>query len=176
MKGWSRSSAQPSSRLAASASVRATMMPGHPHDVELEARGVQALDLFVLRHQHLAALVAAFLHARFLVLDVVSRHADLDESANQVAHMSVASMSGIGVGDDERPIVDFGGGSPLPRVMRERKKCWFLSAVSKARTMDAASSGTWLGIAGQIGPGSSVMLPSPMSPSRPDRCLRFPDA
>ena len=28
--------------------------------------------------------------------------------------------------------------------MRLRWKCWFLSAVSSARTMGAASSGTWL--------------------------------
>jgi len=28
--------------------------------------------------------------------------------------------------------------------MRERAKCWFLSAVMSARTMAAASSGPWL--------------------------------
>src|ERR1035437_5002617 len=37
---------------------------GHPHNVQLESRGIEALDLVVLRHQHLAALVAALLYAR----------------------------------------------------------------------------------------------------------------
>ena len=60
---------------------------GHAHDVELEAGGVETLDLLVRRHQHLAALVAALLRARLLVLDVVARHADLDEAADQVAHV-----------------------------------------------------------------------------------------
>jgi hypothetical protein len=78
---------------------------GHPHDVELEAGGVEALDLFVRRHQNLAALVAALLGARALVLDVVARHTDLDEAANQVAHVRVTTVTGVGVGDDERPEV-----------------------------------------------------------------------
>ena len=57
----------------------------HPHDVELEARGVEPLDLLVLRHQHLAALVAALLDAGLLVLDVIAGHADFDEPANEIA-------------------------------------------------------------------------------------------
>ena len=60
---------------------------GHPHDVELEAGGVEALDLLVRRDQHLAALMAALLGARALVLDVVAGHAGLDEPADQVAHV-----------------------------------------------------------------------------------------
>ena len=52
---------------------------GDSHDVELEARGVQPLVLLVLRDQHLAALVAALLRARALVLDVVARDAGLHE-------------------------------------------------------------------------------------------------
>ena len=84
---------------------------GHPHDVELEAGGVEALDLFVRRHQNLAALVAALLGARALVLDVVSRHADLDEAADQVAHVRVTAVAGVGVGDDERPVVVLLGAS-----------------------------------------------------------------
>jgi hypothetical protein len=87
MKGWSRSSLRPSSSVADSASVRATMMPGHLHDVELEAGGAEPLDLLVLPHEHLAALVAALLHAGLLVLDVVARDADLDEAAHEVAHV-----------------------------------------------------------------------------------------
>ena len=77
----------------------------HPHDVELEAGGVEALDLLVGRHQHLAALMAALLGARALVLDVVAGHAGLDEAANQVAHVRIAAVAGVGVGDDERPVV-----------------------------------------------------------------------
>ena len=78
----------------------------HAHDVELEARGVEALDLLVLGHQHLAALVAALLRAGLLVLDVVAGHAGLDEAADQVAHVRVAAVAGVGVGDDERAEVD----------------------------------------------------------------------
>ncbi len=75
------------------------------HDVELEAGRVQSLVLLVLRHQHLAALVAALLGARALVLDVVARNAGLDEAADQVAHVRIAAVAGVGVGDDERPEV-----------------------------------------------------------------------
>ena len=89
------------------------MMPGHAHDVELEARGVEPLDLLVLGHEHLAALVAALLGARLLVLDVVAGHADLDEAADQVAHVGVAAVAGVGVGDDERAEVDLRRGLAL---------------------------------------------------------------
>ena len=78
---------------------------GDAHDVELEAGRVQPLVLLVLRHQHLAALVAALLGARALVLDVVAGHAGLDEAADEVAHVRVAAVAGVGVGDDERPEV-----------------------------------------------------------------------
>ena len=44
-----------------------------PHDVELEARGVEPLVLLVLADENLAGLVAALLGARLLVLDVVAR-------------------------------------------------------------------------------------------------------
>ena len=77
----------------------------HPHDVELEAGGVEALDLFVGRHQNLAALMAALLGTRALVLDVVSRHPGFDETLDQVAHVWIAAVAGVGVGDDERPVV-----------------------------------------------------------------------
>ncbi len=56
---------------------------GHAHDVELEAGGVEALDLLVLGDQHLAALVAALLGAGLLVLDVVAGHAGLDEAPDR---------------------------------------------------------------------------------------------
>jgi len=51
---------------------------GHLHDVELEARGAQPLDLLVHPDEHLPPLVPALLGAGFLVLDVVARNPDLD--------------------------------------------------------------------------------------------------
>ena len=86
---------------------------GHPHDVELEAGGVEALDLFVRGNENLAALMAALLRAGALVLDVVSGHAGLDEAANQVAHVRVSAVAGVGVGDDERAEVDGRGRGAL---------------------------------------------------------------
>ena len=77
----------------------------HPHDVELEAGGVEALDLFVRRDQNLAALMAALLRAGALVLDVVARHTGLDEAPNQVADVRIPAVTGVGVGDDEGPVV-----------------------------------------------------------------------
>ena len=85
----------------------------HPHDVELEAGGVEALDLLVGRHQHLAALVTALLGAGALVLDVIAGHTGLDETANQVAHVRISAVAGVGVGDDERPVVVGGRGGSL---------------------------------------------------------------
>ena len=78
---------------------------GNAHDVELEAGRVQSLVLLVLRHKHFAALMAALLGARTLVLDVVARNAGLHEAADQVAHVRIAAVAGVGVGDDERPEV-----------------------------------------------------------------------
>ena len=87
---------------------------GHPHDVELEPGGVEPLDLLVRRHQNLPALMAAFFGARPLVLDVVARDADLDEATDQVAHVRVTAVAGVGVSDDERAEVIFLGRGPLP--------------------------------------------------------------
>ena len=77
---------------------------GHPHHVELEAGGVEASDLFVGRDKDLAALMAALLRAGALVLDMVSRHAGLDEAPNQIAHVRITAVAGVGVGDDERAV------------------------------------------------------------------------
>ena len=74
-------------------------------DVELQAGSVEA-DLLVLGHEHLTALVAALLRSGPLVFDVVARHSDLDEAADQIAHVRVATVAGVGVGNDEGPIVD----------------------------------------------------------------------
>ena len=78
---------------------------GHTHDVELEPCGVEALDLLIRRHQHLAALMSALLGAGPLILDVVAGHAGLDETTNQVAYVRISAVAGVGVGDDERPVV-----------------------------------------------------------------------
>ena len=116
----------------------------HAHDVELEARRVEPLVLLVLADQDLAGLVAALLGARLLVLDVIARDADLDESPDQVPNVRVTAVAGVGVGDDERAEVDGRCRPPLPSSIWARAKCWFLSAVRSARTRPAASSGTWL--------------------------------
>ena len=86
---------------------------GHAHDVELEPRGVQTLDLLIRGHQHLAALVPALLRAGTLVLDVVSGHAGFDETTNQVAHVRISAVAGVSVGDDEGTVVHRGGGGAL---------------------------------------------------------------
>ena len=95
------------------------------------------------RHEHLAALVPALLCARLLVLDVVAWDPDLDEAANQIPDVRVAAVAGVGVGDNEWPIVDLGCGIPLRLAQAQAAKRWFWSAVSRARTIGAASSGTW---------------------------------
>jgi hypothetical protein len=86
---------------------------GHAHDVELEARGVQALDLLVLGHQHLSSLVTALLDAGLLVLDVVAGDPRLHEATDQVPHVGVPAVPGVGVGDDEGPVVHDGSGRAL---------------------------------------------------------------
>src|SRR6478672_11912931 len=73
------------------------------HDVELKAGRVQSLVLLVLRHKHFAALMAALLRARTLVFDVITGNAGFHEAADQVAHVWIAAVTGVGVGDDERP-------------------------------------------------------------------------
>ena len=79
----------------------------------MQACGIEPLVLLVLGDQDFAALVAAFFGARLLVLDVVTRHPDLDESTDEISNVRVAAMPRIGVGDDERTEVDFRGGSSL---------------------------------------------------------------
>ena len=73
----------------------------HPHHIQLEAGGVEALDLLVLGDQHLAALVAALLDPWLLVLDVVPGNPDLDESPDQVADMGLAAVAGRSVADPD---------------------------------------------------------------------------
>ena len=49
--------------------------------------------------------MTAFLGAGTLILDVIARHAGLDEAANQVADVGISAVTSVGVGDDERPVV-----------------------------------------------------------------------
>ena len=76
------------------------------HDVELEARGIEALDLFVFADENLAALMAALFHAGFLVFDVVAGHADFDKPADEIANVCVAAMARVSVSDYERTKVN----------------------------------------------------------------------
>src|SRR5215471_2037572 len=78
---------------------------GHLHDVELEACGAQSLDLLVQADEHLPPLVPALLSARLLVLDVVARDPDLDETTDQIPDVRITAVTGVGIGDDEWPIV-----------------------------------------------------------------------
>ena len=57
--------------------------------------------------------MSALLGSGTLILDVVAGDAGLDEATDQVAHMRIAAVAGVGVGDDERPVVDSGGGGAL---------------------------------------------------------------
>jgi hypothetical protein len=57
--------------------------------------------------------VPALLGTRLLVLDVVARHADLDEPPDQVANVGVTAVPGVGVSDDEWPEVDGRAGCAL---------------------------------------------------------------
>src|SRR5205823_3087320 len=87
--------------------------PGNLHDVELEPRGAQPLDLLVHADEHLPPLVPALLGTRLLVLDVIAGNAGFNEAPDQIPDVRLATMAGVGIGDDERPIVDLGGGGPL---------------------------------------------------------------
>lgn len=79
----------------------------------MEAGGVQPLDLLIRGNQYLAALVAAFFGARALVFDVVAGNARFHKAANQVAHLGVAAVPGIRIGDDEGAVIDFRGALAL---------------------------------------------------------------
>jgi hypothetical protein len=56
---------------------------------------------------------SALLGPRPLVLDVVAGDTGLDESSNQVAHVRISAVTGVGVGDDERTKIDGRGSSTL---------------------------------------------------------------
>ena len=128
--------------------------PGHAHDVELEPRGVETLDLLIRRHQHLAALMTALLGAGTLVLDVVPGHAGFDESTDQVSHVRIAAMAGVGVGDDERAVVHGGRGGTL-LVSHLQPQVMLIAIRGQQRTDQAGGLVGHLAqwVARQIGPG-----------------------
>jgi hypothetical protein len=79
---------------------------GHAHHVGREARGDQLLHRLLRRHQHLAAHVAAFLHARKLVLEMHARGAGVDHRLHELEGVEHAAEAGLGVGHDRREPVD----------------------------------------------------------------------
>jgi hypothetical protein len=125
---------------------------GHLHDVELEARGAQPLDLLVHADEHLPPLVPALFGAGLLVLDVVARHPGLHETTDQIPHVRVATVSGVGVGDDEWPVVDLGGGGTL-RLAQARASKALVPVRREQSAHDRRGLVGHLGerIAGQVG-------------------------
>ena len=125
---------------------------GHLHDVELEARGAQPLDLLVHADEHLSPLVPALLGAGLLVLDVVARDPDLHETTDQIPDVRVAAVSGVGVGDDEWPVVDLGRGDTL-RLAQARAGEALVPVCREQRAHDRRGLVGHLGqrIAGQVG-------------------------
>ena len=98
--------------------------------------------------------MAALLGAGALVLDVVAGHADLDEAADQVAHVRVTAVAGVGVGDDERPVVVRRGGGALP--LAHVQALILLVAVGGeqgAHQHRGVVGHLAQGIAGEVGPG-----------------------
>ncbi len=78
----------------------------HAHDVGGQARGDQLVDRLARRHQHLAAHVAALLHAGELVLEMHARRAGLDHRLHQLEGIEDAAEARLGVGHDRLQEVD----------------------------------------------------------------------
>ena len=75
---------------------------------------------------------------------MISGNADFDEAADEVAHVGIAAVAGIGVGDDEGPVVKHGSGVALLGGHTRTGEMLVAVGGQSARTMEAASSGTWL--------------------------------
>ena len=82
--------------------------PADFHQVQLEAGCIKAFDLFIHRYQNLAGLMATFFNTRLLILNVITGNAGFNKAADQITHMGVATMAGIGVGNDEGAVIDLG--------------------------------------------------------------------
>ncbi len=98
--------------------------------------------------------MAALLRSRLLVFDVVAGYADLDEAADQIADMRVAAVTGVGVGDDERPKVD--DRCCLALFFGHARACEVLVLVGGEKRAHQSGGLVWHlaeRIAGQIGTG-----------------------
>jgi hypothetical protein len=93
---------------------------------------VQPPDLLVFSHQNLAALVPALLRAGLLIFNVVAWNPNFNKAPNQVAHVRVSTVAGVGIRDNEGPEVDrrirlallFGhAGAGKVLVLVGRKQC-----------------------------------------------------
>src|SRR5918992_658788 len=75
---------------------------GYPQDVELQPRCIEARNYFRRGDQDLLPLMTANLATRSLIFNVNGADLVLDKLLDQVAHMMLASVSGIAVGNDHR--------------------------------------------------------------------------
>jgi hypothetical protein len=79
---------------------------GHAHHVGRQARGHQLGHRLPRGHQHLAAHVAALLHAGELVFEVHAGGARIDHGLHQLEGVEHAAKACFGVGHDGREVVD----------------------------------------------------------------------
>src|SRR2546422_2789998 len=77
------------------------------HDIELKPGGIEPLDLLILRNQNLSGLMTAFLNAGLLILNMISRHTDLDKPPDKITNMGLTPVAGIGIGNNKRPAISF---------------------------------------------------------------------
>ena len=120
--------------------------PRHPHDIELEAGRIEALDLLVNRDQNFAGLVTTFLNPRFLVFNMVAGHPDFGEPPNQVADVSVTAVAGVCIGDNEGAVVYLG--NPRAFLLAHAQTQEILVAVSSEQCPDQ-----WCGFIGNLAQG-----------------------
>lgn len=86
-----------------------------PHDVPLEARRVEAVDVLAGRHEDLTGEMAAFLAAVQLVLEVYRGSAVLREELGELENGGETSVPGVTVGDDGPQVVCVGCAGALLR-------------------------------------------------------------
>ena len=149
--------------------------PGHDdarnvHDVELEARRVEPLDLLVGGHQDFSTLVAAFLCTRPLILDVVARHANLDKSPDEVPYVRLTAVARVGVGNDEGPEVMSGDRRallishaqalkplvPIGGQQRPNQRCGFVGYLAEGIAGQVRTGILRVGSPGRCRPASEI--------------------